>query len=183
MSPWHYCTIPDYMSYEEAGTPDEGDIIITLERVISELKLKQFTEGDELSNLKILIHLVADIHQPFHVGNGTDMGGNDVKVEYVWQSSNLHRVWDSGIIEQQNLSFTEYAAWIDSPTEEQITTWQNSTVRNWAVESTTFREDIYDLPENKILSYRYNYEHIYTLNLRLLQAGVRLAGVLNEIYG
>jgi len=183
MGPWHYCTIPDGMTYEEAGTPEEGDVIIALESVISELKSKQFTDGDEISNLKILIHLLADIHQPMHVGNGTDRGGNDVRIDYFWQSSNLHRVWDTGIIEQQNLSYTEYATWIDFPTESQITTWQNSTVRDWAAESVTFREGIYDLPENKKLSYRYNYEHIKTLNLRLLQAGVRLAGILNDIYG
>ena len=46
-----------------------------------------------------------------------------------------------------------------------------------------YRSQIYDLPDDKKINYRYDYEHISTVNLRLLQAGIRLAGILEEIYG
>ena len=55
------------------------------------------------------MHIVGDLHQPLHVGNGKDRGGNDVKLDFFWESSNLHRIWDSGIIDQQKLSYTEYS--------------------------------------------------------------------------
>lgn len=183
MNPWHYCTIPDGMTYEEAGTPEEGDVIVTIERLISELKSKNFTDEDEAFALKMLVHLVGDIHQPLHVGNGEDRGGNDVKVEYFYNSSNLHRVWDSGIIDQQKFSYSEYSDWINHCDKDQLKAWQAASVRQWAEESMALRSQVYDLPENKKLSWRYNYDQIETVNLRLLQAGVRLAGVLESIYG
>ncbi|MDW3196982.1 MAG: S1/P1 nuclease [Cytophagales bacterium] len=183
MNPWHYCTIPDGKTYEEAGTPEEGDVIMTIERLISELKSKNFSDEDEAFALKMLVHLVGDIHQPLHVGNGEDRGGNDVKLEYFYRSSNLHRVWDSGIIDEQKFSYTEYADWINHVDATQVKSWQSATVRQWAAESVTYRGQVYDIPENKKLSWRYNFDNIETVNLRLLQAGVRLAGVLETIYG
>lgn len=183
MSPWHYCTIPDDKTYEEAGTPDEGDVIVTINRVIDELKSKKFSDEDELFALKMLVHLVGDIHQPLHVGNEEDRGGNDVKLDYFWKSSNLHRVWDTGIIDGSQYSYTEFVDWIDHPTDEQIEKWQSASVLDWAYESKSYRPQVYDLPESMKLSYRYDYDNRDLVNLRLLQAGIRLAGILNEIYG
>ena len=181
LKPWHYCTIPDGEEYSEA--PEEGDIILAIENYTQLLKSGDLKREEEAFILKCLIHLVGDIHQPLHVGNGTDRGGNDVKVTYFWESSNLHRVWDTGIIDGQNLSYTEYVEWIDKADESQTTAWQSDDVMVWAKESTSFRKQIYDLPEDKKINYRYNYDNIKTLNLRLLQAGIRLAGILESIYG
>ena len=133
--------------------------------------------------MKSLIHLVGDVHQPLHVGNGTDRGANDVKVKFFWDKSNLHRVWDSGIIDKQQLSYSEYTNWIDVAPQDQVTMWQNTSVLDWMEESVSFRESIYTLPEDKNLSYNYVHDHIGQVNQRLLQAGVRLAAILNEIYG
>ena len=182
LDPWHYCTIPDGLTYEEAGTPGEGDIIMAIKQLTEELKTKNFTLGDEVFTLKLLIHLIGDIHQPLHVGNGNDRGGNEVRVEYFWNESNLHRVWDSGIIDSRQLSYTEYTSWINHPSEEEITQWQHSGVIDWAMESVSCRPQVYQLPESKKINYRYNYENLALANQRLLQAGIRLAGILNEIY-
>lgn len=183
MNPWHYMTIPDGQPYEQAGTPEEGDVYVTMTRLISEIETKQFTDEDEAFALKCLVHLIGDVHQPLHVGNGEDRGGNDVKLEFFWESSNLHRVWDSGIIDQQKYSYSEYVEWINHPTAEQVEAWQSDSMMDWITESTSYREQIYDLPESMKINYRYVYDNIELVNLRLLQAGVRLAGVLNELYG
>ncbi|WP_425389680.1 S1/P1 nuclease [Ekhidna sp.] len=184
MSPWHYATIPDEKTYKEAGTPEEGDIIVTIQRLMGELESKTFTDQDEAFALKCLIHLIGDIHQPLHVGNGEDRGGNDVKLQYFWENSNLHRVWDSQMIEGQKYSYTEYVAWINHPSDQQLTDWSSRNVLDWANESKRLRNQCYEtMPEDMKLSYRYDYENIELLNQRLLQAGIRLANVLNEIYG
>jgi hypothetical protein len=183
MKPWHYCTIPDGQTYAEAGTPDEGDAIWAIDRFVKELKTKTFKEQNEAFVLKSLIHLVGDIHQPLHVGNGEDRGGNDVKLKFFWENSNLHSVWDTGMIEKQNYSYTEYANWINHPTDEEIEKWQSATVLEWANESMQCREQVYDLPESMSISYEYIYKNRELVNQRLLQAGIRLAGLLNEIYG
>lgn len=181
LGPWHYCTIPDGEDY--SGAPDEGDAIQAINKYIELLKSGKLSVEEEAFSLKCLIHLIGDIHQPLHVGNGTDRGGNDVKVTYFWQSSNLHRVWDTGIVDGQNLSFTEYVEWIDSPTKEQVEQWKNDNVMVWVKESMSYRSQIYDLPDSKKINYRYNYDNISTVNSRLLKAGIRLAGVLEDIYG
>ncbi|MCP4457677.1 MAG: S1/P1 nuclease [Cytophagales bacterium] len=184
MTPWHYMTIPDGQTYEEAGTPDQGDIYVTINRLIDELGSKNFSDVDEAFALKCLVHLIGDIHQPMHVGNGEDKGGNDIDVEYFWSQSNLHRVWDSGIIDSQKYGYTEYTEWIDYASDQQITGWQSSPAMSWAEESMNHRQQVYnDLPEGRKINYRYDYDNIALVNERLLQAGIRLAGVLNKIYG
>ncbi len=180
MSPWHYCTIKDGEHYGHA--PEEGDIYQAITKFTEELKTKNFSV-DEAYALKVLIHLVGDVHQPLHVGNGTDRGGNDVKVKFFWEKSNIHRVWDSGMIDKQQLSYSEYTQWIDVASKDEVAKWQSATVMQWMDESVSFRESVYSIPENKNLSYQYVHDHIGQVNERLLKAGIRLAGILNEIYG
>jgi hypothetical protein len=86
------------------------------------------------------------------------------------------------MINQKQLSFTELSDFINHPTKEQIQNWQNSSVIDWANESQELLPQVYDIPADKQLSYEYSYKNWETVELRLLQAGVRLAGVLNDIY-
>lgn len=183
MSPWHYCTIPEGKTYEEAGTPENGDIIWAIDKMVSELKTGELDAEQEAINLKVLVHLVGDLHQPLHVGNGTDRGGNDARVQWFGGNSNLHRVWDSGMIDGKQLSFTELADFIDdSLTDELIEEWQSTTVLDWAYESQELLDQVYDYPEDGQLGYEYSFLNYETVELRLLQAGVRLSGIINEIY-
>ena len=183
MSPWHYCTIPEGKTYEEAGTPEEGDIIWAIDKMVTELKSGDLNAEQEAINLKVLVHLVGDLHQPLHVGNGTDRGGNDAKVQWFGDNSNLHRVWDSEMIDDKQLSYTELADFIDdSLNDDIIEEWQSTSVLDWAYESGALLGQVYDHPENGRLSYEYSFKNFDTVELRLLQAGVRLAGLINEIY-
>ena len=182
MKPWHYCTIPDGKSYAEAGTPEEGDVVWAIKKFIGELKSDTLTLEEEQFALKSLVHLIGDIHQPLHVGNGTDRGGNDVKVKYFWQNSNLHRVWDTGMIDGQNLSYTEWVKRISHATKEDVEVLQSASIDDWTKEAMALRSSVYDIGEKKELSYRYDYDHIRQVEQRLLYAGIRLAGVLNDIF-
>ena len=181
--PWHYCTIPDGMTYESAGTPAEGDVIVVIERLLKELESKNFTDGDEATTLKLLIHLIADVHQPLHVGNGKDRGGNGVQVSWFWRKTNLHKVWDVDMIDHKRWSATEMALEFDIAPPAMIEKWQHSDVRQWAIESKDLRDQIYTMPENHKLGWDYIYRNWNVVELRILQAGIRLAGVLNGIYG
>lgn len=183
MRAWHYVTIPDGEHYHEVGAPEEGDAYEAMQRIIEQIKNGEFEGWTEQEALKSLIHLVGDVHQPLHVGNGEDRGGNDVKVKWFGQNSNLHRVWDSEMIDGTQLSYTEYADWINIATPDQISKWQNTPMEEWLHESMAMRESVYDVGDPDRMGYRYNYENIEGLNRRLLQAGIRLAGLLNELYG
>jgi hypothetical protein len=84
--------------------------------------------------------------------------------------------------DHQQLSFTEYSMSIDFASKGQEGEWQNSTLLDWANESKSLREQVYTLPEDKFLTYRNPFDNVNTLNQRLLQAEIRLAGILNQIY-
>ena len=182
MNVWHYVTIPDGETYATSTKDPNGDIIWAIDKFIGELKSDTLNHEEKKFALKCLVHLVGDIHQPLHVGNGKDKGGNDIKIKYFWQNSNLHRIWDSGIIDGQNLSYSEWTVKLNHVTKQELALWQSASVIEWANESMALRPSVYDFGDKKNLTYRYNYDHIAELEGRLLKAGVRLAGILNEIY-
>lgn len=179
---WHWVTIPDGMRYDETEKNPDGDILGQLETMIEELKAGRLTEKEEHDKLKMVIHMVGDIHQPLHVGTGEDMGGNRARVQWMGENSNLHRVWDSDMIKSREMSYTEISKNIDVIDDEQVNEWQQASVRDWAYESMELRDDVYNLPDNNRIGYEYRYQNYDIVKQRLVQAGVRLAGILNEIY-
>lgn len=180
---WHWVTIPDGMTYEETEKNPNGDLVAALQSIIEKLKDGNLSDEEEVEKLKMLIHLIGDLHQPMHVGTGEDQGGNDTKVEWFYEPSNLHRVWDTEMIDETKLSYTEFSTAINDPAKEQHKRWQKGDVLDWAYETRDLRSSAYDLPDDGQIGYRYMYDHRETLDRQLLKAGVRLAGVLNEIYG
>ena len=184
MGPWHYVTIPSGQTYETANKADRGDVLWALDKVVRELKKGGLSPEQETINLKVLVHLIGDLHQPLHVGNGTDRGGNDVRLEWFGELSNLHRVWDSEVINSKQLSFTELADFTDNGLDKSmVEEWQSTQWYNWAIESQSLLDQAYNLPENGRLGYEYMFNNFDTVQLRLLQEGVRMAGVINDIYG
>ncbi|MFH5831505.1 S1/P1 nuclease [Halalkalibaculum sp. DA3122] len=180
---WHWVTIPDGQNYAETEKNPDGDLIKALRDIIADLKEGALSPDVEAEKLKMLVHLVGDIHQPLHVGTGKDRGGNDVDLEWFWEYSNLHRVWDSEMIDDSKLSFTELSNSVNHPTKEELRQWQSSGILDWARESMELRDEVYDLPGDRELGYEYTYKNFSIVEKRLLQAGVRLAAVLNDIYG
>lgn len=180
---WHYTTIEEEKTYEESIQDDGGDVIWALDTLIAELKEGGLSEMEEREKLKMVMHMIGDIHQPLHVGTGEDRGGNDVRVQWMGDNSNLHRVWDSDVINSFQMSYTELAKELNTATADQIVAWQKATVRDWAYESVSYRDSVYDLPASMRLGYEYRYFNKDIIYRRLLQAGVRMAGVLNDIYG
>lgn len=182
MTDWHWVTIETGETYDQAKKNKNGDVIMTLERVISELKSGTLDRNKQIEAIKILIHLVGDIHQPLHVGCCDDSGGNRVRLKWFGSDANLHSIWDSNMIDGTKLSYTELAVSLGTPDKSLIQQWQSARVRDWATESMSYRTQVYNTGKGS-LGYVYAYQNLPTVNQRLLQAGVRLAGVLNEIYG
>ena len=179
---WHWVTVETGKRYEDAPKNPNGDIIATLERLIAEIKGRKVSGQKEAEYIKMIIHLVGDIHQPLHVGCCDDQGGNRVRLKWFREDSNLHRVWDSDMIDHTRLSYTELADALILPDATAVSRIQSATIRVWAVESMAVRQRVYDIGDGK-LGYAYAYRNNDLMKERLLQAGIRLAGVLNELYG
>ena len=102
---WHYTTWPDNVENFNAifETKQSGVLLSQIEKRISELKDTKSSQAKKAFALKFIVHLIGDLHQPLHIGGGNDRGGNDCKVIWQHNNTNLHAVWDSGIIERTNL--------------------------------------------------------------------------------
>ena len=188
VSPWHYCDIKGGLSQAEFLATLERDTTVDaytrINFMVKELKDKSLEQEKKAMYLKLLIHIVGDVHQPLHVGRPEDQGGNKIKVLWFDAPYNLHSIWDDQLITYQKLSYTEYATAINHTTEAQVKEWQLQPLSAWLWESYQLAERIYaeiKQPDQK-LSYRYNYEYYTSLNERLLKGGVHLAGLLNDIF-
>jgi hypothetical protein len=179
---WHWVTIQDGQTYDSAPKNPGGDVLEAITRFEKVLADRTAPKRERMQALKWLSHLVGDVHQPLHVGRGDDHGGNDVVVLWFNEPTNLHAVWDSKIIDGNQLAFSELADLLDHSTPEQVREWQASGPRDWARESQELRAACYEMGDRK-LSFRYVHDHWPTVQRRLLQAGVRLAGKLNRILG
>ena len=131
-----------------------------------------------------LIHLVGDLHQPLHIGRAEDRGGNDIQVQWFGRGSNLHRVWDSNLIDDYGMSYTELANSLPRWSRAKIRQMQQGSIYEWVAEIHQVTNRVYDSAEvGEKLGYRYRYDWWDTVEEQLLTGGVRLAAVLNEIYG
>ncbi|MDP9413765.1 MAG: S1/P1 nuclease [Pseudomonadota bacterium] len=180
-NPWHYVTVPRGRTYREVGPPPEGDAASALQRFAATLRDPNASREQKQLALRFTVHIIGDLHQPLHAGNATDRGGNDVKVTFFGEETNLHSVWDSGIIDRQNLSFSEYEARLSRRIEPQeVVTWWQADPAVWIGESTKLRDGLY--PSGTSLSWDYAYQHLPTVELRLQQAGIRIAAYLNQLF-
>lgn len=181
--PYHYVTVPKGKHYHEVGAPEKGDSMTALEKFSTVIKDKNASLEDKQLALRFIVHIIGDLHQPLHAGDGTDRGGNDVKVEFFWEDSNLHRVWDSGLLDRRQLSYTEWSNWLGSKiTPEQAQEWTTTNPLIYIEESAQIRDTIYPKEGESRLSWDYLYEHLPTATVRLQQAGIRIAAYLNELY-
>lgn len=189
LDPWHYVNTPKDLSYEAfkatLAKDTNANVYNAINFLVKELKKKNLALDSQRKYLRLLIHFVGDIHQPLHVSPEGTTGGNDIKVQWFRDNSNLHRVWDSDLIEMQQLSYTEYAAYINHSTAAQRSKLQSTPLSAWLYESYVMAQDLHnEIKEvNPRLGYRYNYDHIHQLNQQMLKGGVRLAGLLNQIFG
>lgn len=181
-SPWHYVTIPEGKSYQDVGAPPQGDAYSALKRYTDVLTSAESSVEDKQLALRFVVHIIGDLHQPLHTGNGTDRGGNDVKVRFFWQDSNLHRVWDSQMLEQRDLSYSEWTKWLTAKiTPQNIRDWATTDPDTWIAESVQIRDTIYPDDANN-MAYDYLYNYLPTAKQRLQMAGIRIALYLNEVF-
>ncbi len=186
-APWHYIDVPPNENFTqfqasvyEQTTPNVYIALTHWERSLANPKS---SKAVKIFALKMIVHFVGDLHQPLHVARDEDKGGNLTKVLYEGDSTNLHWVWDSKMIEHKALSSQDLAKEWDFATPEDIKTWQADPLIEWLYESNHICNHIYDEhPEGKNLGQAYYDAHIELVRQRIDQAGIRLAGVLNQIF-
>lgn len=186
-APWHYVNLPQGLSYadftKQLTSMDKPNIYKAILQCTNDLKDSNKTKEEKIFALKFLVHLVGDLHQPMHTGRSEDSGGNGIKIKLMRKEGNLHGLWDSGLIDYAGMSYKELAADCDVIAKEEELAWQKDEVAKWAFESYQMSQELYkEAAENPEFDYNYYPKHADFIKKRLAQAGIRLAGILNEIY-
>lgn len=182
-SAWHYVNIPPGMDYSDIEPSKYGDLVVGIQKCISMVKNDKNTKEDRVFYFKMLVHLIGDLHQPMHIGRVEDKGGNDIQVQWFGNGSNLHRVWDSNMINDYGLSYTELATSLPKLDKKEKRAIQNGTVLDWVEESQEIANKLYESVEvGEKLAYRYSYTWWGTVESQLQKGGLRLAKVLNELF-
>lgn len=182
-SRWHYVNIPSGKTYEEVKDELGENLIWAIQECVSKLKNENTPEKEQQFFLKMLVHLVGDLHQPLHVGHAEDKGGNDIDVKWFNKSTNLHRVWDSEMIEFFDMSYSDLARNEAELSRQEVKNIQKGNVLDWAMDSKNLVAKVYvSAEEDEKLYYRYMYDWFGVVRSQLQKGGIRLAKLLNEIY-
>lgn len=185
-APWHYVDIEiNDSSYVPArDCKEDACIVAALKAQIAMLSDHSRSDSDRATALEWVVHLVGDIHQPLHAGERGDRGGNDVKVTFNGKRTNLHALWDSGLLLWYGQSDGESVRNIGDEISRRtdIAALIATTPAQWAIEShDQARDFVYrNLPPSLDITPEYAQAARPVIRERLLRAGVRLAAVLES---
>jgi hypothetical protein len=222
---WHYIDIPRQAT---EGDPNQwcqpigpavtkgdrdGCVLTAIAYFRGKLANPQTPPPERAAALRYLIHFVGDLHQPLHAADNHDNGGNCAPMALPGATtiSNLHSIWDTGLIEQHlkdvNETARQYAAALNKRFQEKRAEWSAGDVNSWAwqshglansvvygalqpqipVEPATGRTDC-NAESAKVYELRispgreYSAKAIPVIDEQLTRAGYRLAAMLNAIW-
>ena len=178
-APWHYVNTAmglNHSQYLQAvkaqKTPNAYNALLLK---IKEMKDPTKTRAQRAEALIFVVHIIGDMHQPMHTGRAEDKGGNDIKLTYRGKDTNLHSLWDSGLLDYQGLTYTEMGQQYSPVPAPLVKTWQAATdPAEWLFESYTEATKLYaEAAQNPNPDYRYYPAHAVLMKRRIQQAGIR----------
>jgi hypothetical protein len=185
--PWHYVDIPLKAGHLDLARDcgKEGCVVVKIAE-FRRLVHDPATPPDQRREaLMFLIHFVGDMHQPLHCEDNSDRGGNSVQVQFFGRRSNLHSVWDSGLLGRIG-SENQLLPELSRESAAHVGKYSKGTVTKWAEEShKAARKVVYGkLPkaaQGSPVTIDAAYEKSADLVIRhqIELAGARLAKVLN----
>ena len=165
------------------------EAIAESEKVLADVSA---TRKDKQAALKFMVHFVGDLHQPLHTGEARLVGGNPIKLNWMGNQTNLHKVWDSEIIGEKvseirgytnyrDPSWT-YAQWLlDTYRSDAKAPRAASNVAGWYQESLNAQAQAYD--RSYINNQRaYEAQASKTIDQRIMLGGRRLGEMLNQLF-
>ena len=202
---WHYVNIPlDAVRYDRerdcptqpgaaAGSRGDRWRDCVVDRVLynqERLANSSLDRADRGIALKFVVHLIADLHQPFHAV-GVQRGGNGIPVSVFGSATcvhgdgtphacNLHGAWDTELIAHRRLGDKQYLALLEQRIRERG--WnavEAGSPAQWAMESHALAKAAL-LPSRGVIDEAYFNAHAAAVDERLALGGLRLAAWLNR---
>jgi hypothetical protein len=186
-APQHYANVPlglNYQAFTEAiKSQPQDNVYKAILKNVDILKDESSTIEQRRSALKFVVHFVGDLHQPMHISRAEDKGGNTIQLQFDGKGTNLHSLWDSKLIGKEGKTFEQMSIDYDKATPAQIKQWQSDDIMKWLYESYQISTRLYsEIEQNNKLNDAYYKSHINIVNDRVEMAGIRLAGLLNNIF-
>lgn len=186
---WHQIYVPkDARSVDvNRDCPSETSCVIReIERNVGIARNSVSTEERAMA-VKLLAHLVGDVHQPLNVAFAEDRGGRDISGSFLGVPTNLHAIWDAGMIETDTDALAELATMYHAytPLDRLFVDWLSDLPEEWANESLW----VMRTPATGYLGNPggLEFEQIYVEQNRpvafdrIAKAGMRLGHLLNDV--
>ncbi|MCP5325947.1 MAG: S1/P1 nuclease [Oceanospirillaceae bacterium] len=178
LKPMHYVNLEANKYNQQNDCPDRRCVVAAIED-FSVMVVKGDRREQQLA-LRMLVHLIADIHQPLHAGDAKDRGGNWINITYRGDEMKLHQAWDDELINPSGLSedalFTQLMA---IPAKD----FDLAGPVVWAEESHKLAKQLaYQATDKSVLSEDYISRSELMLQRQLALAGWRLAMWLNQVW-
>jgi nuclease S1 len=188
---WHFVNVPiSAERYDSRYCSPKGCVVGKIEEFRRILQNPGAEKLQRQQALTFLIHLITDLHQPLHVGDNNDQGGNHLQVRFFGTGSNLHRVWDSQVMERHTNNEKVWLWDFDFVANPKLVAqWSKGVPEDWATESLLIAKEAYRLPgsgnamrSGARLGNEYYRFALPVIRSQLAKAGIRIAFVLNSIF-
>ncbi|MEK9285460.1 MULTISPECIES: S1/P1 nuclease [unclassified Bradyrhizobium] len=189
---WHFVDMPDDRStYDPDADCKNGNCVVeAIARFRAVLGDCSKPASERLQALKFIVHFVGDIHQPLHASDRSDaytgkddQGGNLVPVTFFGQTTNLHTLWDTGLIMRTVYNWGAYVVRLETvwfPGRD-LTGLKGGSPAEWAVDAHRLGHEIaYDIPDDGVLGVKYFSKASPIVDRQLALAGIRLAQLLRD---
>jgi len=177
---WHYINVDNGGQYDST-IANGNNVVKQLGVAIINLQNRSKLTPEQINlNIKILFHLMGDLHQPLHVGYGTDRGGNDVKVMYNGKQFSLHRIWDTDIIESKKTTAEDVMGLLSKTPKRKIKKIVRGDIVQWFNQSRESMNVVYS--NTDVITEDYIDRCYPIIENQLFDGGVRLGKVLDDIF-
>ena len=186
---WHYVNVPLSAVHYSPRDCHENCVVSRFEEFRRVLADPQSPVPRRRMALRYVIHLLEDAHQPLHVGDHRDRGGNNLQLQFFGDAfTNLHQVWDSGLLRSGFRNERELTSeLIELAKRPEAKTWTRGCIEDWIDESLEAARQAYRVPGSSEflrpgmrIGRDYEEANLKLAVQRLSQAGIRLSEVLND---
>ena len=189
---WHFVNVPIWAPhYDPRDCRPQGCVVSKIADFKATLLDRNVPAARRQMALRFLVHLVQDVHQPMHVADRNDRGGNSLQLRFGrYDNTNLHQVWDSGLLSRafrnEDVLLRHLEVLCKRPESRD---WLKGRTEDWADESLLIGRRAYRIPGSDAtlrsgdsIGLEYEIENVPRAADRLARSGVRLAALLDDVF-
>jgi hypothetical protein len=103
---WHEMLLPRDATGLDIGRdcpPPDGCVLTRVIQEISTLKSEAPNE-EKATSLRLLMHLIADLHQPLNFGFADDGGGRKIEANFLGRKTTVYDIWETHLFEADRVA-------------------------------------------------------------------------------